>query len=254
MANPFLVLAVRNIKIVIEYDGTCYYGWQRQLNGPTIQEILEEKIGIITREDIKVTGSGRTDSGVHAIGQVANFKTKSDILCMGLLKGINSLLPEDIVVKELADVCDDFHARYNAKTKIYLYVIHNSPVRTALGRRYTWDICEPLDIDAMKNAVDVLLGTHDFSSFCGSGDGASSHTRTIKDVSVKANKNRIITVTIEGDGFLRHMVRNIVGTLVDVGKGKIDREEFCRILEAKDRKRAGITAPARGLFLKEVKY
>ncbi|HOO89519.1 MAG TPA: tRNA pseudouridine(38-40) synthase TruA [Syntrophales bacterium] len=244
---------MRNVMMVCEYDGTAYHGWQRQPNGISIQEVLEEKLGLITREEIRLTASGRTDAGVHALNQVANFRTKSTIGCENLLKGINSLLPEDIAVKIMSDVDDAFHARYSAKSKVYVYRIFNNRVRSALYRNYSWHLRTPLDVDVMNRAAKLLEGEHDFSSFCASGGDAEDHTRTVIGSSVHTRGN-FISFTIEANGFLRYMVRNITGLLADVGKRKIVPDEFKKIMCAKDRSRAGITAPPQGLFLKEVRY
>ena len=244
---------MRNVRIVCEYDGTSYHGWQIQPNGISIQEVLEKKIEIITQERIKLTASGRTDAGVHALNQVANFRTGSVIRCENLLKGINSLLPEDIVIKDLQDADEDFHARFNAKSKIYLYKILNSPVRTALYRNYSWHVRVSLDVDAMREAVIMLKGRRDFSSFCASGCDSENHIRTVIYTSVDT-KGDMISFTIEANGFLRYMVRNIVGLLVDVGRGIVTPAGFEEIMDAKNRTAAGITAPPQGLFLREVKY
>jgi tRNA pseudouridine38-40 synthase len=245
---------MRNIKMILEYDGKRYHGWQRQGDMATIQKILEESISTITQEDIRVMGSGRTDAGVHAINQVANFMTSSNIEVRNLLNGINSLLPLDVVVKELIETDKDFHAQYNAKCKVYLYQIYNRLVRSALYRHNAWFIREPLDIGRMKEAALLLKGTFDFSSFCAANCGIKSHVRTVKNIDIEMNHRGMMKICIEADGFLKYMVRNIVGTLVDVGKRKISVTELTGIMEAKDRRRAGITAPAHGLFLKEVRY
>ena len=244
----------RNIKIILEYDGTRYHGWQRQANRLTVQEVLEEGISTITQEDVRVMGSGRTDAGVHAVGQVANFRTNSNIEERGFHKGINSLLPWDIVVKELAETDSSFHARYDAKSKIYLYQIYRGAVRSALYRNYAWFMREPLDIEKMKEAAQLLLGTFDFSSFCAANCGIENHVRTVMAVDIAIDHSGMVKFCIEADGFLKYMVRNIVGTLVDVGRGKLSSSELMIIVEAKDRKRASQTAPAHGLFLIEVKY
>ncbi len=244
---------MRNVMIICEYDGTSYHGWQIQPNGISIQEVLEEKIGTITQEKIRLTASGRTDAGVHAMNQVANFRTESDIACGSLLKGINSLLPGDIVLKDLIDTDDDFHARYSAKSKIYTYRIFNNPVRTALYRNYSWHVRAPLDTDVMGEAATLLRSSHDFSSFCASGCDSDDHIRTVIDTSVDV-KGDMASFTIEANGFLRYMVRNIVGLLVDVGKGNITPAGFEEIMGAMDRTQAGITAPPHGLFLREVRY
>ncbi len=239
--------------IICEYDGTAYHGWQLQPNGISIQEVLEEKTGIITQEKIKLTASGRTDAGVHAINQVANFRTKSSIECNHLLKGINSLLPGDIVVKDLKDMSEDFHARYSAKSKIYTYRIFNNPVRTALHRNSSWHVRLPLDSGVMGEAAILLKGRHDFSSFCAAGSDSKDHIRTVIDTSIDVKRD-MISFTVEANGFLRYMVRNIVGLLVDVGKRIITPAGFEEIMGAMDRTRAGITAPPQGLFLQEVRY
>ena len=245
---------IRNIKMILEYNGARYHGWQRQANRLTVQEVLEEGISTIAQEDIRVIGSGRTDAGVHALGQVANFRTNSNIGQRGLIQGINSLLPWDIAVKELAETDASFHARYDAKSKIYLYQIYPGSVRSALYRHYAWFIREPLDIEKMKEAAQQLQGTFDFSSFCAANCGIKNHVRTVMSVDIAIDRRGMVKFSIEADGFLKYMVRNIVGTLVDVGRGKLSSSELMIIVEAKDRKRAGQTAPAHGLFLKEVKY
>ena len=244
---------MRNVRIVCEYDGTSYHGWQIQPNGISIQEVLEKKIEIITQEKIKLTASSSTDAGVHALNQVANFRTGSTIECESLLKGINSLLPGDIVIKDLQDTDEVFHARYSAKSKIYLYRIFNNPVRTPLYRNYSWHVRASLDVGAMRETVTLLKGKRDFSSFCASGCDSENHVRTVIDTSVGV-KGGMILFTIEADGFLRYMVRNIIGLLVDVGRGIVAPARFGEIIDARDRTEAGITAPPQGLFLKEVRY
>jgi len=245
---------MRNIKMILEYDGTRYHGWQRQGETITIQKILEESIGKITQENIRVIGSGRTDAGVHAIDQVANFRTNSNIGVRNLFHGINSLLPRDIVVKELTEVDVTFHARYDTKSKMYLYQIYNRPVRPALYRHYAWFIRDPLDVGRMKEAALLLIGTFNFSSFCAANCGIKDHVRTVINIDIKMNRQGMIKIFIEANGFLKYMVRNMVGTLVDVGKGKISADELTGIVEAQDRRKAGMTAPPQGLFLKEVRY
>lgn len=244
---------MRNIRLTVEYDGSGYCGWQVQPNGTSIQELIEEKIAVITQERVRLTGSGRTDAGVHALNQVANFRTESLIPCDNLLRGLNSMLPPDIVVKDLRDVEESFHARYDAKTKVYFYNILNCRVRSALQHRYSWHIRDILDREAMQDAGSRLVGTHDFSSFCAADSDTVNHVRTIVALSVE-KKVPMIVVTVEANGFLRHMVRNIVGTLVDVGRGTGKASDIDAILEAKDRSAAGVTAPPQGLFLKEVRY
>jgi len=245
---------MRNIKIVLEYEGTAYHGWQRQANGMSIQQILEEKIGIIARERIKVVGSGRTDAGVHALNQVANFRIESSIGEKNLLDGINSLLPRDIAIKSLVEVDEAFHARRDAKSKIYCYQVFNRSVRPAVQRNYVWAVYPPLDIGGMRRAAGFLVGRHDFTSFCTVHTDVKDFVRTIVNMEIAPDESGVIRFLVEADGFLRYMVRTIVGTLVEVGKGKRTTESIAQILEAKDRNVAGMTAPAQGLFLQEVKY
>jgi tRNA pseudouridine38-40 synthase len=245
---------MRNIKLIVEYDGTAYCGWQRQKNGLSIQQLLEESIGRMTGEKSCVIGSGRTDAGVHAIGQVAHFHTASLLGERNFLMGINSLLPADIAVREVREVDPSFHARFDVKSKIYLYRICNRPVRPVMERDYAWFVWESIDLRKMEKALDSFRGRHDFSSFCSSHTDSTDRVRTIFDLSLTRDNNGTITVSMEADGFLRYMVRTIVGTLVDIGRGKSSGENVSGILEAKDRRSAGPTAPPQGLFLKEVKY
>jgi tRNA pseudouridine38-40 synthase len=245
---------MRKIKMILEYDGTGYRGWQRQKLRPTVQQVLEEKIGIITNENIKIIGSGRTDAGVHALNQVAHFKTSSRLDAGRLFHGINSLLPDEIAVKELTEVDESFHAQHDVTSKVYLYQIYNNPVRSVLHRRYAWHIPYPLDVEKMNDASLFLLGFHDFSSFCATGTDVIGRERTVTRIDIKRSADGFIRIWIAADGFLRYMVRNIVGTLVDAGKGRIPPSELKTILNAKDRKTAGMTAPPGGLFLKEVNY
>jgi tRNA pseudouridine38-40 synthase len=199
---------MRNFKMIVEYDGTAYCGWQRQENGITIQQVLEEAIQLITGEKVTVIGSGRTDAGVHALNQVAHFKSNSRLPVNNIYRGINSVLPPDIVVKEMEEVAGEFHAQHDVKSKVYVYKICNQRLRPALGRNFFWFIRFPLDLALMR----------------------------------------------EASRFLKYMVRNIIGTLVEVGRGKRKPEEMKVIIESRNRKIAGVTAPACGLFLKEVKY
>jgi tRNA pseudouridine38-40 synthase len=245
---------MRNIQLTIEYDGTAYCGWQRQENGLSIQQLLEEAIGRMTCSTVTVIGSGRTDAGVHARGQVAHFHTESVLTERNLLMGINSLLPPDIAVLSVREADQDFHARFDARGKTYLYRICNRPVRSALERRYAWFIWEPLDLAKIDAALGVFCGTHDFSSFCSTHTDSPDHVRTIREITVQEREEGMIHVYLEADGFLRHMVRTIVGALVDIGRGNCSREEAAAILAARDRRQAGMTAPPQGLFLEKVRY
>ena len=253
---------VRNIKIVLAYDGTSYAGWQRQKNATTIQGVVEEKIGIMTGAPVVLHGAGRTDAGVHALGMVANFKTSSTIPASGFLKGLNSLLPEDIRILDVLDTDPDFHARYSATGKAYMYVINAGGVTLPTERLYTCPIPRDLDLNQIKVCLKALVGKHDFSSFEATGSRDLSNkngkgaVRKILSAEciVKDNETGKIFIEISGNGFLRHMVRNIVGTLIEAGTGRMNVTDFKRVLASKNRSAAGPTAPARGLFLKKVFY
>ena len=242
-----------NIKLTIEYEGTKYYGWQRQKGLLTIQGILEEKISQITQEKISLNGSGRTDSGVHALGQVANFKTNSSIPLPELPFILNRMLPLDIRIKKAEKVDNNFHARYSAVSKIYHYYVLNSNHLPIFLRNYVYCVYKNLNLEEMKKAGKFLQGEHDFTSFACSGSRISNWERTIKDINI-TRKGDIFCFHLEADAFLYKMVRTIVGTLLEVGKGNISYLEIKKILEAKNRKMAGKTVPAKGLFLMKVKY
>lgn len=245
---------MRTIKLMIEYDGTNYQGWQVQPKGQTLQGMIEEKLAILTGEDIRLIGSGRTDAGAHAFGQVAHFKTKSQLGVFSIQRALNSLLPSDIVIRKAEEVGEGFHARKKSIGKVYEYRILNRPIRSAFHRGYAWHIPKKLDLKVMKEATRWLIGEHDFSSFRSVGSPTRTAIRRVTRAEWKRSREGLIWFEIEANGFLKQMVRAIVGTLVDVGKGKIGAKEFRRILESRDRKKAGQTAPAHGLFLKEVKY
>jgi tRNA pseudouridine38-40 synthase len=245
---------MRNFKMIVEYDGTAYCGWQRQENGLTIQQVLEEAIQLITGQKVAVIGSGRTDAGVHALNQVASFKCSTSLPVINIYRGMNSVLPPDIVVKEMEEVEGSFHAQRDVKSKVYVYKICNQRLRPALGRDFFWFIRFPLDLAVMKEASSYLIGTHDFSCFCATGTDVKDRVRTIIDMEIKTCDDGLIEIKVEAQGFLKYMVRNIIGTLVEVGRGKRKPEEMKVIIESRNRKSAGVTAPACGLFLKEVKY
>lgn len=245
---------MRNFKIVVEYDGAAYRGWQRQQNGVTIQQILEEALGQITSGKVTLIGSGRTDAGVHAINQVANFKSPTKLPAEKIFRGVNSVLPPDVVVKQLEEVSLDFHAQRDVKSKVYVYRICNRSLRPALGREYFWFVRYPLDLDKMREAASYLTGTHDFSCFCATGTDVIDRVRTISNIIIETSPDGLIEITVEAKGFLKYMVRNIVGTLTEAARGKRRPDEMKRIIDSRDRSVAGMTAPACGLFLKEVKY
>jgi len=245
---------IKNFKIIIEYDGTRYHGWQRQKKDATIQGEIEKALWIMTTKSVVLNGSGRTDAGVHALGQVANFRCDTDLEPGVFLKGLNSLLSEDIVIRDCRQVDDTFHARYDVKSKIYHYKIFNHPVPSAFKRLYVWSIRKQLNTMDMRSAISDIIGRYDFKAFEGVGSPRTHTTRHVMAADLVESDNRLLTFRIEADGFLRFMVRNIAGTLVDVGLGKTSPAEFTQILKSRDRTKAGATAPARGLCLMEVKY
>jgi len=243
-----------NFKITIEYDGSAYHGWQRQASERTIQGEIENALKTMTGNTITVTGSGRTDAGVHALNQTANFRCTTSLTPEVFLKGLNSLLSEDIVISSCKIVPEKFHARYDVKSKVYQYRILNRSLPAAISRQYAWHIHKKLNLSAMQEAIRCIIGSHDFKAFEGSGSPRVSTVRCITNADLVETDNDYLVLKIEGDGFLKFMVRNIVGTLVDVGFNKITPHDFKQILISKDRNLAGITAPAHGLFLMEVKY
>ncbi len=245
---------MRNIKLLIEYDGTNYLGWQVQPGGPTIQGMLEEKLLRLTGERIRLTGSGRTDSGVHALGQVAHFRTQSQMDIRTIQRALNSLLPPDIVIRKVEEADEGFHARKHSESKVYEYRILNRNLRSAFRRGYVWHIPQKLNLTEMKKATQSLIGEHDFSAFRTVGSPTRTAIRRVIRAQWKRGRDGLIRFEIEANGFLKQMVRSIVGTLVEIGRGKMNTADFRKILNSKDRSNAGPTAPAQGLFLKEVKY
>jgi tRNA pseudouridine38-40 synthase len=252
----------RNIRLVIAYDGTNFCGWQRQQNGPTIQEALEKKLGIITQEAIQVNGAGRTDAGVHALGMVANFTTTATMPAAAFSKALNSMLPKDIRILKAEEVALDFHARFSAQGKRYRYDFFTGVLQFPLERLYRTHFPFFFQPERLQGSLDLLIGTHDFSSF--EAVGSRDRTRTTGRGAVRTlhqaqcaidlSQPEHFSLFFSGDGFLRHMVRNLVGTLLWVGSGRLTTEQFAAILAAKDRKKAAPTAPACGLFLEKVHY
>ena len=244
---------MRNIKLTIEYDGKDFNGWQKQPNKPNIQGEIERAIYNITKEEVDLIGSGRTDAGVHALGQVANFKTNSNIPIEKLALAINSQLKNSIIIKKAEEVDERFHSRYNAKHKTYRYIINNSPCGTAIYRNLEYCFPIKLDVAKMQEAAKYFEGEHDFKAFKSSETSEKNSVRTIYNASVKQEGEKII-IELTGNGFLYNMVRIISGTLLDVGLQKIKPEKIKNIIEEKDRQKAGKTLPAHGLYLVEVKY
>jgi tRNA pseudouridine38-40 synthase len=241
------------VKLILEYDGSRYAGWQRQPDQPTIQEAVETALFQLTQESVSVIGAGRTDSGVHAVGQVASFRIGRQWTPREWIRGLNARLPDDVAVRSAALMPDDFHARYAARGKLYEYRILNRPERPALDRAYLWHVHKPLDPSAMERATSYLLGSHDFSSFEGTLTDNEDPVCDLRQLSL-TKQDDTIRVFAYADRFLKHMVRAIVGTLVEVGHGKRAPDSMKTILAAKDRTAAGRTAPPHGLFLMRVDY
>ena len=244
----------RNFRLTLEYDGSQYHGWQRQLGVLTIQEVLESRLEIILGGPIKTRASGRTDAGVHARGQVINFYGRTLLEPEEIQRGLNSLLPSDIVVLHAEEMADAFHARFSAATKRYEYRVLNRVVPSALERRFAWHIRKPLDVSAMSECLESIVGRHDFSAFMGAGSSVNSTERYMCEAILEAPDPHHLIFSFEANGFLKHMVRNLVGTLVEVGKGRFTPGDFLGILAGKDRRQAGMTAPAHGLYLVSVRY
>lgn len=244
---------MRNIRIEIEYIGTNYNGWQKQPGRPTIQQIIEDAVFTITKNKSVIYGSGRTDSGVHAIAQVANFKTESHLTALQLQRALNSVLPDDITISKVKEVTFKFHSQYGSKSKVYVYTILNRDYPSAHLKYRTWLVKETLDLDKMKTAAGHLIGTHDFKVFSHSGLTVKSTVRSILSSKIK-KRGDIIEFEFEGSGFLKRMVRLIVGTLVNVGKGDITPSDFKHILRNGEKTKYVKSAPANGLTLKKVRY
>jgi tRNA pseudouridine38-40 synthase len=243
-----------NYKLIIEYDGSAFHGWQKQKDDRTVQDEIEKALSVMTGKKIVIHGSGRTDAGVHAHAQVANFKSDSGLSPETFQKGLNSLLPDDVVIRACHQADAPFHARYDVKRKLYQYNILNRSIPSAIMRHHVWFIRKKLDVKAMKEAVRHLVGSHDFKSFEGTGSPRSSTVRHVFRAEVRQEDAAKVVFEIEADGFLRFMVRNIVGTLVDVGHGKLTPDDVNNILHSKNRNLAGATAPPQGLFLVKVVY
>jgi tRNA pseudouridine38-40 synthase len=241
----------RNIRLLIEYDGTAYAGWQRQTNGKSIQESIETVLSTVTGEQITIHGAGRTDAGVHARGQVANFRTASSRNCFELMGSLNGMLPDDIVVLEVREAPSDFHARFSAVGRLYTYHIVRRPA--AILRNTSWLVQYPLDIELIREATARLVGERDFRSFCRVIADVEHHLCTVSTALWTVVPGGL-EFRISANRFLHGMVRAIVGTLIDVGRGATSLEEFSLIIEQRDRTKAGMAAPAKGLVLEKVFY
>lgn len=245
---------MRNIKLILAYDGTAYHGYQRQANAMTIQQLVEEKLAKLFGHPLKLTGSARTDAKVHAYGQVVNFYTTGTIPTERIAVAAKGLLPADIVVVSADEVAPEFHARRSAVGKIYRYRLLNTRLANPFERNYAWHFAAELDTLLMHQAVQAVVGTHDFSAFRATGGAPVSPVRTIMAATCRHTSESVVELEFWGTGFLYHMVRNLVGTLVEVGRHRLTPDGFAAILAGRDRHAAGITAPPQGLYLVEVKY
>jgi tRNA pseudouridine38-40 synthase len=266
---------MRTVKATIAYDGGPFVGWQRQARGVSIQGLIEAAFTRLTGAETVVTGAGRTDAGVHALGQVASVRIAGALAIEELWRGLNALLPAEVRIVALEEAPADFHARYGARRKRYAYRVTRSPVLSPFTRRYAWHVTHPLDVDAMTGALGALLGTHDFAAFQATGSRVRETVRTLSEVWLGAGEppalairgphgpsalgvawdgDQALTLLLTGDGFLRHMVRTIAGTLVEIGRGRWPPAYMADLLASRDRRRAGPTAPPHGLFLVDVEY
>lgn len=253
---------MRNLMLKLAFDGTGYAGWQRQANQPTLQGVIEDQLLVMTGDPVTLHGAGRTDAGVHALGMTASFETERDIPCEGFLRGLNSLLPEDVRILEVVEKDPGFHARKSARGKAYLYQLQVGGICLPTDRLYCNHLKFAIDIEPIRECLGILIGEHDFSCFEATGSrdpqftGGRGAVRTISTAELTAGAGMPWPVVLEfvGDGFLRHMVRNMVGTLLEVAGGRMSVDDFRAVLADRDRTAAGPTAPARGLFLKEVFY
>ena len=251
---------MRTLKLTLSYDGTDYVGWQRQDDGRSIQGELERALAEIEGRPVPVNGAGRTDAGVHALGQVASVRLAHGIDTDALVRALNAKLPLAIRVRRAEEAGDRFHARFGAKQKTYRYQIETGRVADPFLSRYAWRVTDPLGLDPMRVAAGSLTGEQDFAAFQAADAGAGSTVRTVRSVTIEPRTPTSfldtpgLTVTVTGDGFLRHMVRIMVGTLVDVGSGRREAGSMAGVLASRDRARAGPTAPPQGLFLVSVDY
>ncbi|OGQ16954.1 MAG: tRNA pseudouridine(38-40) synthase TruA [Deltaproteobacteria bacterium RIFCSPHIGHO2_02_FULL_40_11] len=244
-------MMLRNLKFTIEYDGTRYFGWQRQIQTPTLQQTLEETLEKIIQKKVHLVASGRTDRGVHALAQIAHLKLDTHLTNTQLQKGLNALLPADIKIKEIETVSENFHAQLHAKSKIYRYQIYNFPTASAVYRNQSCWISHPLNIELMKQAANLIIGEHDFKAFQNAGTQVPSTIRKIYRSEIY-EKPPFLIYEVEGNGFLKQMVRNIVSALCEVGKSRLSIDAFETLLKSKNRRLGPKSAPPQGLFLVEV--
>jgi len=245
---------MRQIRLVVEYDGTSLHGWQRQHGAPTVQQHLEDALAQLLQHPTPVVGASRTDAGVHARGQVASFRTERPIPLHGIRRGLNSMLPDSIAIRDAAEAPEDFHPRFSATGKHYRYLILTARDRSPRWRERAWHHPDALDVARMQEGAQPLLGEHDFSAFRAAGCTARTTVRRVDSVTFTPVEGDLLQVDIRGNAFLRQMVRILVGTLAEVGSGKLSPAQVAEILASTDRTRAGKTAPAHGLELVEVRY
>ncbi len=246
---------LRNVRLTIQFDGTDFCGWQAQAQGRTVEGVLGEALArLLAGERVTLHSSSRTDSGVHALAMPVGFRTASRLPLKAFVLGLNSLLPDDVRVLEARDAAPAFHARFSTRSKTYLYRIQNGRVALPLERRTSWNVRPPLDLEAMREAAGFLVGRHDFSAFRAALCDAASPVRTLTRCEVSGEVPGLVSVVVTADGFLRNMVRILVGTLVQVGTGRRPPSWVREVLEGRDRRRSGPTAPPQGLFLREVEY
>jgi tRNA pseudouridine38-40 synthase len=239
--------------LTVEYDGTCYGGWQVQPNATTIQQCVEDALAQVVGHPLRIYSSGRTDAGVHARAMQAHFDVETLLPLSAYREGVNRFLPEDIAIREVRQVADDFHARFDAQGKWYRYRIYQGQVRSPLHRLNSWHINSSLNVAAMCQAADYFVGNHDFAAFQATGCAATTTCRTVFSVEVHCHDGQLL-IDVRGSGFLKNMVRIMVGTLVDVGRGRLAPDQVGTILKGKQRCEAGLTAPAQGLCLMDVWY
>jgi tRNA pseudouridine38-40 synthase len=240
-------------KMTVEYDGTDFSGWQRQENGPTVQASIEDALATMLHAPTVIRGAGRTDAGVHALGQVAHFDAEARIPPLGYQRGLNAILPRSIAIHSVVEAAPDFDARFSARGKLYRYRIWSGQTRSPMRDRYVWHLRRALDVGRMQEAANALVGRHDFAAFRASDCERKTTERTLARVSVERT-DELVTIEVAGDAFLKNMVRIIAGTLAEVGFGKRPPADVQRILDGKDRRQAGVTAPPQGLTLVHVDY
>ena len=244
---------MRNFKVIMSYDGAQYHGFQRQENALAIQQIIEETLSKIINDNVIIYGCSRTDTGVHANEYCFNFHHNNSITCNGVIRSLNSLLPDDMSIKNCEEVDDKFHARYDCKGKEYIYLIYNSSIKDPFLKNRAYLYQKHIDEELLNQAAQYFVGTHDFKSFCSSGSSSINTVRTINSINIAREDDKII-LKISGDGFLYNMVRIIVGTLLFVNEGKFKAKDVKSIIDSKQRKKAGKTAPACGLYLNKIFY